>query len=473
MKKRFREEMNKFDNEIKRKLKDLEVEPPQEIWSAIENRLDNKQKAPVFFWRKFAAAAALLILLVSASVFYFSRLFTSPQVADSAIPSADSDQTSTKQTLSPQNKEATKIIASVGDDMIASHNQLLSDRENATAKNSASTTNEKVLPTHENGFVETPSFHILEKLPSLTSYINTYKLPNNRIVLAFNSPVSNTPNRLKTIITDQNNDLAFSMASSALSISGYFAPQQSYRFQYGSGSSGFSESLESEIMSFATGLNINYKLNNRWELQSGLGYNIIGQRVNDIASFSHPSMMPLYSNDGNTINSHPQRMSTSMGGIVFTDQSLYFADVSSTRIITLKGSYDESIVNLLNKNGTGLIQQFEYLELPLSARYKLFEYGVTVYAKAGVIANYLLSGKVYLMDNMPSDNPIGHSVGISKFNFTGMSGLAFSYPLTNRMQLNLEPTATMFFRPMGQVRNLTNKTYPYSWSVYMGVSYKL
>lgn len=465
--------MNRFENEIKRKISDFEVEPPQEIWAAIENRLDKKEKVPVFLWRKFAAAAAILILLASASMLFIAPLFFStPKVADNNLPTQDFENSSTPETASVDDQKTPEQPSAINNNIIANNSSTPSASENKPAPNNQTLTSD-MLATIPESLSDTETFRIPEMLPYLASSIEISTKSPQTLDLTYTSLLAHTPDMLTKSAIVQNNDLPYALASSAFSISGYFAPQQAYRFQYGPGATGFTESLESEIMSFATGVQVNYKLNKRWEIQSGLGYNIIGQRVNDIASFSHPSLMPLYSTDGDRIRQHPQSMSTSMGGIVFTDQSLYFADVSSTRIITLKGSYDESIVNLLNKNGTGLMQQFEYLELPVSARYQLFERGLAVYAKAGVIANYLLSGKVYLLGNMPSNDPIGRSVGVSNFNLAGMGGLAFTYPLTNRLQLNLEPTATMFLRPMGQVNNLTRETYPYSWSVYMGISYKL
>jgi hypothetical protein len=462
--------MNRFENEIKRKLSDFEAEPPKEIWAAIESRLDKKEIAPVFFWKKFAAAAAILIVLASASLLFIVPLFISTQkLADNELPTPTLENSSGIVAPPTDDQKAPEQTAVIN---LTNNNTPPSTPANKAAQNNQTIASE-ILVTFPENISDTYALQIPEMLPYPSSSIELSHQSLQSLDINYSDPLAKTPHRLTKFTITQTNNLPNSLASSAFSVSAYFAPQQAYRFQYGPGATGFTESLESEIMSFATGVQVNYKLNKRWEIQSGLGYNIIGQRVNEIASFSHPSMMPLYSTNGDPIRQHPQSMSTSMGGIIFTDQSLYFADVSSTRIITLKGSYDESIVNLLNKNGTGLMQQFQYLELPVSARYQLFERGLAVYAKAGVIANYLLSGNVYLLGNMPSNDPIGHSVGVSNFNIAGMGGLAFTYPLTNRLQLNLEPTATMFLRPMGQVNNLTRETYPYSWSVYMGISYKL
>jgi hypothetical protein len=307
-------------------------------------------------------------------------------------------------------------------------------------------------------------------IKSLSGVLHQSFLLENNISLTPSIPTYNPSNLASGIDSDIVFDDKYD-APSNFTLAAYFAPQQTYRFQSNNVSNPM-HSLESEILSFTSGMMIKYRLGKRLEIQSGLGFNRIGQSVNDIASFSHPSNMPLYSNDGATIGAHPQSMSTSMGGIIFNDQSLYFADIGSSRIITLKGSYNDSNVNLLNKSGTGLIQHFEYLELPLSLRYKLLDKQLDVSAKAGIAANYLLSSKVYLQGTQFS-SPIGESVGISKFNFAAMGGLVFSYPLTSQMDINIEPTASMFIRPIGQVKNLSNETYPYAWSVLMGISYRM
>lgn len=442
--------MNRFEENIRRKMLDFEAEPPQDLWESIEQKLDERKKIVPFILtvRRLAAAAAVLLIIASASLF-LPRLFTEldqPMAMDTIIPE-------TPQNVQP-NVAGIPLPSEPLPVAVASQVQLESTPP-AHSAFIASATSDSDLRGHRSFPVLLTSLHASVPTPSSLPPLSVRQQP-------LYHQGGREDNQIQLIAQSGNRPSPYSLAA-------WFAPQQSYRWQNSSMTAPL-ESLEGQIMSFSTGIRVGYKINNRWELQTGLSFNRLGQRVNAIASFSHPSLVPLYSNDGLNIGAHPQSMSTSMGGIVFTDQSHYFADISSTRIITMKGSYDAGVVNLLNKSGTGLIQHFEYLEIPFSAKYKFFDHIFSIHAKAGLTAAYLLSGNVYLQGK-PQTNPVGKSVGISTFNAAASGGLVLSYPLTPRMNINLEPTASMFIRPIGQIRHLSKETYPYSWSMFMGVSY--
>jgi hypothetical protein len=464
--------MTNLNNEIRKRMTDFEVEPPQEIWNLIEQQLDHKKPAAVFLWKKYAAAAAILLFIASASLYFIGNLpNTSTQFANE--PLADPSQqinTLTQETINTQAQAADEHISSKFADNSANLRVQSPGQPSADFAIIMHDPNEE----SENVASFTDAASLIEIQPQL-ALLTTSGEPSSLISFHQAPPAFNKQPLRGRNTSDDNVTFALAQsdpaAPSAYSFSAYFAPQHSFRYQHKAYANPM-QSMESEILSFAGGVHVNYKVNNRWELQSGLGYTRLGQNVHDIASFSHPSLIPLYSNDGHKISQHPQSMSTSMGGILFTDQSLYFADVSSSRISMLKGSYDESVVNLLNKSGTGLIQHFEYLEIPVTARYKFLDKALQVYAKAGVIANYLLSSNVYLQEKS-QNTPIGKSVGLSSFNFAASGGLVISYPISNHISIYLEPTASIFMRPIGQISNLTKETYPYNWSMLMGFSYNL
>jgi hypothetical protein len=453
--------MNRFEENIKRKMLNFEAEPPQDLWNSIEKKLDNKRSDKVlFYWRNVAAAAAILLVIASASLMLININNTG-----SELIVAETTATSAENNLSQAENPTGNFPQNLSSDLPVQKKEEIDPINQKAPLQLITQTNQKDYKTPTSSLT---TASLLTPIKSLNAGLAESKSPESQILLTQSLPLNadlTNPRTYNFVIDNEKNNI------SSFTLAAYFAPQQTYRYQSNNVPNPM-QSVEGEILSFTSGMMVKYKISNRWEIQSGLGFNRMGQSVKDIASFSHPSNMPLYSNDGAIIGAHPQSMSTSMGGIIFNDQSLYFADISSSRIITLKGSYDNSNVNMLNKSGTGLIQHFEYLELPLSVRYKILDKLLDVSAKAGVAANYLLSSKVYLQGKQFS-SPVGESVGVSSFNFSAMGGLVFSYPLTNKMHINIEPTASMFLRPIGQVINLSNETYPYSWSVLMGISYQM
>jgi hypothetical protein len=448
--------MNKFEDDIRKKINDLEIDPPHHIWASIENRLDEKKQTKTAWWKYPATAAATVLFIISSALLWLPSIFNSgdQQLVLESSPVQDSSTAlplyENETEVSPEN---IPYIAQSGNNqpvVLDSDNKLYFTSEEITPG---------ILSTSNNGIPEVlASRHVYE--------IALSSVPTASIVF----PVASEDAFITYAETETVTSLLISMhqpASTTYSLTAYFAPQNAYRYKRGNAPS--LENLESEILSFSTGLMINRRLNHKWEIQAGAAYNRIGQLVNNIASFSHPSQIPLYSNNGLQISKHPQSMSTSLGGIVFTDQTYYFADISSTRITTLKGSYDETVVNLLNRSGSNLIQHFEFLEIPVSARYRILNKPFEISARAGLSMHYLLAANVYLQGK-PMNQPVGQSVGVNKLNMGALSGLVFSYPVTPTMKISIEPTASIFIRPMGQIRYLNNSTYPYTWSVMLGIS---
>ena len=454
--------MNQFESNIRKKLSGFEAEPPQDMWAAIENRLDKKPSLWVLYRRRVMAAAAIFLIVLSGSLLMLTNIGTEPvQLTREPVPSVQPVPYSSWPTeASEPYDQSQELIKKAEIPVTGRQNTWILAQE---SKPESTTILESETAT---SVIKAP---ILATIPGLLTRINNITDEHSYLNLTWKPHIGQPESYQEASLTLAS--LSQGDVPLPFSFSAYFAPQQTYRYHLGSLPNPV-QGLESEILTFSSGILAAYQVNSRWQIETGIGYNRLGQQVNDIASFSHPSMMPLYTSNGTPINEHPQSMSTSMGGIVFTDQSYYFADVSSARIITLKGSYDESIVNLLNKTGMGLIQYFEYLEIPINARYKIFDKGLSIHATTGLALNYLLTGNVYL-PGQTQNTPIGKSVGINTLNFSGSGGIAFSYPVADRVKVSLEPRASVFLNSMGPVRNLTRETYPYTFSVFMGLSYDL
>ena len=162
-----------------------------------------------------------------------------------------------------------------------------------------------------------------------------------------------------------------------------------------------------------------------------------------------------------------------MGAILFTDQSFYYADLSSGRVFTLKGSFDESNLEVLRKTGLGLVQHFYFLQIPLMARFQFFEHRLfSLSAKAGLSANIFKSGRV-LLDDPHNQDVIGNIVVVSNYNLAGSFGVILGVPVANRINLLIEPTFTMFINSLGENANISGNTHPYSNAVHVGLSYDL
>ena len=451
--------MERFEKNIQEKLQDFQVHPPEEIWGVIENRLVHKQ-GKKFIWLRIAAAILLLIVSITSLVLFLPFGLKDEPIAEIYVPEDEFSPVDFK----PLTTEPGAVIISETDMM-----ETLAAITDKTLTAETRRTDSDVLIDYSgiSGLSSLNPKGYDNQLAFQNDFIQTYVGSSLRVEKSLGAlELDKTSPELLAfdVITPGSRQRGFALAA-------YLAPQQSFRYQTNTAPFPY-EALESEIFSFAAGVKFHYNINSRWEVESGVGYNLIGQMVNGIAAFSHPSMIPLYSSKGELISSHPQSMSTSMGGINFNDQSFYFADISSSRIFALKGSYDESNVNLLNKTASGLIQHFGYIEVPLVFRYKIIDRLFSISVKSGIAANFLYTNNVYLQGSAYTRS-IGESTGVSPLSWSGTGGLSFGYPISNRINIALEPTFSMFLTPMGQFRSLTRETYPYNYSLFMGVRYKL
>ena len=350
--------MEKFERNIQEKLRDFQVQPPEEIWSAIENQLVQKQ-GKKFLWLKIAAAILLLVVSITSLVLYLPYGRIAEPLAeiylledDLLSPWSETLVVESGSEILSATDEAEPVIGRTSELRLVEVRSTDSDYPADYSGISG------LIVLNPIGYDNQLAFQYAQEEGFSISSIIFSEIPDAQKFDEVKSELM-----AFDIITPGSTQRGFALAA-------YLAPQQSFRYQRNTASFPY-EALESQIFSFAAGLKFHYNINSRWEVESGIGYNLIGQAVNGVTAFSHPSMIPLYSSKGELISSHPQSMSTSMGGINFKDQSYYFADIASSRVFALKGSYDESNVNLLNKSASGLIQHFGYIEVPLVFRYKI------------------------------------------------------------------------------------------------------
>lgn len=466
--------MKDFEKHIKEKFQGFEVEPPPDMWYRIELQLEQKPVGQKFIWYRVAAAVALLVIAAYSTIVYLPEWGGSSQLAtevNQPVDSLDSTIRNVPQPISGQGK-LSEVVATEA---------LENDVKNLHAARSITHSLEAVISDAigENR-VGQDEIAIAENaipayLPSLESQAITV---TSRPLLASRSSVTGSG----IIDGSQNQDLlgyhddliasAPDDNRSKFSISAFVGPQSSFRYQSRSAKLAY-EPVESQLRSIDYGLNAHYRISPSIELQTGVTFSRLGQRIHDIAVFRGEPGDHLFTLRGQPTRRHPQSMVSSMGAILFTDQSFYYADLSSGRVFTLKGSFDESNLEVLRKTGLGLVQHFYFLQIPLMARFQLFEHRLfSLSAKAGLSANIFKSGRV-LLDDPHNQDVIGNIVVVSNYNLAGSFGVILGVPVANRINLLIEPTFTMFINSLGENANISGNTHPYSNAVHVGLSYDL
>jgi len=227
--------------------------------------------------------------------------------------------------------------------------------------------------------------------------------------------------------------------------------------------------LENNILTFDAGLSLVLSSRSRFSFQTGIHYSTVGQFVNSIDIYQHPNLLPLFVQNPNLPIGHPQTVITSHGFIRLNEARLFFSDKESSRVITSKRLNSNPLT--LNLKDQGLTQVFGFVEVPIVGRYLLYDRSsIDIHIKGGIAANYLISNQVFAGEGLFQQS-IGETHGIRKFNFEGVAGLVFEFPISSNLTFHLEPTAQFFFFPIVDGFTHFGRAVPYSYSIFTGIRY--
>ncbi len=449
-------ERHYIDDRVKSSLRDLEVNPPVEAWLAISEGMEKpplRRFIPPFL-RVAASLAALVVSLFSVWFLLFDRMDTGMVASRLPDPSY----------MSPQ-----PVQAGLVSDNLPTLRTLLHRDHQGLPPAAPRNWLPEALPDYGPEELSSPVVHSGHSPGLSQPGINLAGPLIGREAFLPPEPQDERRGFLEYLGSIGEN------RPEGIRFGAHFAPTHNYRILVADEAFGMHqlpfESLEESILSFETGMHVQFSLPGRWSIQTGLQYRRTGQYVKDIMAYSHPANMPLYGLDrGDGFVFHPQSILTSQGSIRLSDPHFYFADVQSFRVMSNKQFVGDNDIRSLNKSAEGLTQIFNYVEVPVLFRYRLWNRYVGIELKAGIAGSYLLDNAVYL-GRRTMQQAIGETYGVRQYNFSAIGGFSMEIPLSARLSLHLEPTAQVFLHPMLREGMMPGNAYPYSYSLQTGISY--
>jgi hypothetical protein len=221
---------------------------------------------------------------------------------------------------------------------------------------------------------------------------------------------------------------------------------------------------EKPAVSYSGGLVFSYTVNKRISVQSGIYYSTVGQKVTGISSYSG------FHNYYDAKSGSEFGIQTSNGLIVSTNNDIFLRDNSSTRVLTKYtiDNFDPMKADLSYLNNS-VIQNFNYLEIPVLFRYKAIDRKLDLNFIGGISYNMLIGNSAFTyVDGVKY--LIGKTEGLSPVNFSSSFSLGFEYNLSGKVSLNLEPTFRYYLTPLGG--QVGSSIHPYSFGIFSGLSYK-
>jgi len=220
---------------------------------------------------------------------------------------------------------------------------------------------------------------------------------------------------------------------------------------------------EKPLVSYVAGVDVNYRMTNRWNVQGGVYLSEIGQvssniNLNNISSYNNTT------GDSYSIN-------TSAGNIIVNSSSkelIQMVDpkkVSNDYTVKLPGSINSS--DNTQSINSDFVQTYRYYELPLMVNYRLIDRKLSMNISGGVSANVLYNQHVYMQADGKRFSLDAEVEDIKKMNYNGIVGLGFGYPIFSGLQFNVQPTLRYSLTAI----NNAGTVYPYSFGLFTGLIY--
>lgn len=445
----------------------LEVVPPPDGWNRIEASLNEKgsDRKAIWWWVTGIAASIIAIVLVGSIIWQFDQKKYQNTMASNNIEQAtetiDKKETNSETDKSDSGINHIKKLEKQNDNNLSQSRLLvsLSDNNNQPELNNTGTNQRENLVV---AYRHSP-------IKSLTNYFKTDKVK-------IKSLKSEHPNINWQDFYKVNSDVTKPTKESTrfgrkVEIGGVYSPVYAYRqisnpsvmpntMLVGPGPS------EKGVVYAGGGLRLNVLINKKWSVESGVRFARLGQEINSQTNVDE--LITFSKNDETNVSLKRVSLNNSMGiikhkaPVINRKNDFLYATPSSNYHVEYSFS---------DNNAKGIIEQnLDYLEVPLSVRYYFINKGVSLSLSAGLSTNWLIGNKVYLVDESDRTN-IGETSGLSSLTLSSHAGLAFTFPVTGRLSLQLEPRINYFLSEINKDYAVTYK--PYSFGVYSGIQYTI
>lgn len=458
--------MAKIDLYFKERFEQYEQQPPEATWSRIRALLGHgRRKARVLLVFRIAAGMALAFSL---GIGYYMTTRTGNQATRSLVSERPNTGSAVENKMTPAvAPDAAPVLHHA--DRIRSRARLAPEHETVTVSADGTLAN---LPIPEPDLVKIT----LRRDPQL-------------LVAAEPAGLTGTPvsGNLRESYPEEDQEVlpAFQeipetadLKNDRWMLGSEFAPLYSYR----NISSDYLESemvndlneAESGMLSYAGGIRVTFTTNKRISVQSGLYYSRYGQEKNKVETFS-------YNNTEYTSNGNPQATFLTVSnstGVIYSNQPETAGFEKSDHSSTAASPESDGFTGLNNFSRTDastaqetdftVEQRFDYLEIPLTVKYKIIDRKFDFSLSGGVVTNILVGNTVNLEQNGDKIR-FGKTDDISLVNYLGSFGLGFEYPIAAGFAFSLEPRVRYYLNPIDKTSQIN--VHPYSFGIFAGVSY--
>ncbi|WPR72282.1 hypothetical protein SLW70_03840 [Flavobacterium sp. NG2] len=457
-------EKKNIDRLFQEQLKDFEATPNSQVWQNIQAELnqEKKKRRLLPFWLKYAGIAAALVLGVFMLKTGFQKDLTPTNTP--IVKGQDSNQNRSID-KDPSIKKEAKIIqeeALVTNENIPSKNEANQINTNTKRNKYNSTQNKSPkenTANEKNDVVAQQRTLLAENNSKTTKDLLETVVKNNtesKVVDATNANADKKEAATKTVEekneleeilktkTEKKTELA-SISKNKWQITPNIAPIYLNTNSGGSAiDNQFSDNEKTAEKSLSYGLGINYAINSKIAIRTGINKVVLGYNTTDI-TYS-PG---LATNSITTINYLPSNA----------------VEIKNEASFNTLNSTEKSIQNTT----TGSINQtMGYYEFPLEISYSLLDKKFGISLIGGFSTLFLDENKISLVSSQ-SNVELGEANNLNKIHLSSNFGVGFKYQLFPSIQFHFEPTIKY---QMNTFSSQSNNFKPVFLGLYSGVSYR-
>lgn len=218
------------------------------------------------------------------------------------------------------------------------------------------------------------------------------------------------------------------------------------------------------------GIAVSYKASSRWKIESGVYYSRSGDASENLSNLLASDVKYDYANLAGssqkyfnttvTLDRGEMAMNSTAGVIHFSKTP------SNAGFIALPESF-AGVTTAIMSPGT-FYQVFDFMEIPLTARYRIIDKTVALELISGLSTNLVVGNSVWA-DNGPERENVGKTADISPVNLSGIMGIGIICPLGNHLSLSVEPRASYFLHSMNHGGAVDFR--PWKTALYTGVTW--
>lgn len=500
-------EKKNIDEIFQNAFEKADVSPSPRVWENIRTRLDqeNSDRKVIPLWIRLGGVAAILAIMLTAGNFFFNPFNSDktvfPTITEETVEQPIQENKESKDVISPV--ENSEIVSSDFSDSSDSsedsdHKKSItpstkSDVVKAQDNKSETTTSTKDGFAKANQVSDSEKEFIrdLEKnpisLPEKTAdqeiaerkirdkedqYIETnQELKKDREALAGNetqiekekseSEVKEGKEDLRPSLLDaiaEQNEIKSSQSQQTKMaddnrwrVTPNLAPV--YYGSFGSGSSidpEFSHNPQQGDVNMSYGIQVSYALNNKLRLRTGVSNVDLSYNTSDIIIAAGPA-------------------SQGLEAVRYHSNNTVITAISKRRLNGSDLGDGTAGLNLKSSAGDArLIQEMNYLEVPLELEYAIIDRRFGVHLIGGVSTLFLGNNEISVKSS-DFHQVLGSANNLSNVSFSTNLGVGVQYRLTSRFLFNIEPT---FKYQLNTYSDSSVDFKPYYLGVYSGLSFK-